>query len=149
MTNDKGNSSNFTLGISLNKPHVLLPGELDWWINMQSNYIKTQDYECWKIIEFGDKKVDPKIEKTKWGPKEFAAMEKNFKARQLIMNGLTRKDVDKVMSVATAKDMWAAIKAMHTGSENMVNNRKFDLQREFNAFKMGEDETVSDYHSRF
>ena len=48
-------------------------------------------------------------------------MEKNFKARQHIMNGLTRKDVDKVMSIATAKDMWAAIKAMHTGSEDMVN----------------------------
>src|ERR1044071_4774399 len=76
-------------------------------------------------------------------------MEKNFKARQLIMNGLTRKDVDKVMSVTTAKDMWAAIKAMHTESEDMVNNKKFDLQREFHAFKMGEDETVSDYHSRF
>src|SRR6185295_6000501 len=53
------------------------------------------------------------------------------------------------MSVATAKDIWAAFKAMHTGSEDMVNNRKFDLQCEFHAFKMGEDETVSDYHSRF
>ena len=42
MGSDKGNSNNFTLGISLNKPHVLLPGELDWWINMQSNYIKAQ-----------------------------------------------------------------------------------------------------------
>ena len=63
MTNDKGNSSNFTLGISLNKHHVLLPGELDWWINMQSNYIKTQDYECWQIIEFGDKKVDQRSRK--------------------------------------------------------------------------------------
>ena len=76
-------------------------------------------------------------------------MEKNFKAQQLIMNGLTRKDVDKIMFVAMAKEMWAAIKAMHTGSEDMVNNRKFDLQREFHAFKMSEDETVSDYHSRF
>ena len=83
MTNDKGNSSNFTLGISLNKPHVLLPGELDWWINMQSNYIKTQYYECQQIIEFGDKKVDPKIEKTKWGPEEYAAMEKTSKLNNL------------------------------------------------------------------
>jgi len=79
MTNDKGNSSNFTLGISLNKPHVLLPGELDWWINMQSNYIKTQDYECWQINEFGDKKIDSKIEKAKWGPEEYATMEKTSK----------------------------------------------------------------------
>ena len=94
---------------------------------MTSNYIKTQDYQCWRVIEKGDGKVPADLQDKDWTAEHYTTMEKNFKARQLILNSLTRKDVDKVMSIPTTKEMWNAIIAMYTGSDDMVNNRKFEL----------------------
>ena len=76
-------------------------------------------------------------------------MEKNAKARQLILIGLTRTDIDKVISIPTVKEMWAAIISIHRGSEDMQNNRKFNLLREFHVFQMQPGESVSDCQSRF
>lgn len=149
MSHAKDHMSNFNLGISLTKPHLLMQGELSWWINMHSNYIKTQDYECWHIIENGDHVISKEIPKDKYTAAEYGKLEKNFKAKQLILNGLTRNDVDKVMSISTAHEMWKAIQVMHKGSDDMKNNLKFELQRDFHSFKMSDKESVSDYHSRF
>ena len=46
--------SGFKLGISLNKPHLLLSDELSWWTEIHSNYIRTQDHKRWDIIVNGD-----------------------------------------------------------------------------------------------
>ena len=76
-------------------------------------------------------------------------MEKNAKARQLILCGLTRTDIDKVISIPTAKEMSAAIITIHRGSEDMRGHRKFILLREFHVFKMLPGESVLDCQSRF
>ena len=53
--------------------------------------------------------IDKGIELDKYTSVEFGRLEKNHKAKQLILNGLTRLDVDKVMSIPTAKEVWEAI----------------------------------------
>ena len=62
---------------------------------------------------------------------------------------LTRTDIDKVINIPTAKEMWAAIITIHRGSEDMREHRKFILLHEFHAFKMLPGESVSDCQSRF
>ena len=54
--------SGFKLGVSNIKPHLLIPGELSLWTEFHSMYIKSQDYECWHIIERGDYVIDPALE---------------------------------------------------------------------------------------
>ena len=76
-------------------------------------------------------------------------MEKNSKARQYILNGLGREDMDKVIHIDNAKDMWAALKAMHEGSDELKAARKFQLQTEYHSFSMGEKESISEYYARF
>ena len=63
--------------------------------------------------------------------------------------GLTRTDIDKVISIPTAKEMWPAIITIHHGREDMREHRKFILLCEFHAFKMLPGESVSDCQSRF
>ena len=60
----------FSIGISLSKPHVLKYGQLAWWLEMHAIYIRTQDYQCWFIIENGDYEITEK-DQTKWDEKEF------------------------------------------------------------------------------
>ena len=88
MSQDKEINNAHHLGISLNKPHLLIEGELEWWLAMTRNYIQQTDYQCWLIIENGDEKVTAATPQSPWGPAEYAMMEKNAKARQLILNSL-------------------------------------------------------------
>ena len=58
----------------------------------------------------GDEEVLADIkERSQWLPQHYAIMEKNAKARQLILCGLTRTDIDKVISMPSAKEMWGRI----------------------------------------
>ena len=141
--------SGFKLGISLNKPHLLLPGELSWWTEIHSNYIRTQDYECWHIIKNGDYVIDPILDLKNYTSLEFGRLEKNHKEKQLILNGITRQDVDKVMLISSAKEVWEAIYTLHQGSKDDQASLKFDPQRQLHSFAMKVGESVSSYHSLF
>ena len=57
--------------------------------------------------------------------------------------------MDKVIHIDNAKDMWAALKAMHEGSDELKAARMFQLQTEYHSFSMGEKESISEYYERF
>lgn len=89
------------------------------------------------------------LKREDWQPEHYAMMEKNAKARQHILVGLTRTAIDKVTSIKIAKEMWAVVITNHRESDDMKDHRKYLLLREFHAFKMNDGENVSDYQSRF
>ena len=69
MGNNKGHFR-FSLGISLSKPHILKYGQLAWQLEMHEIYIRTQDYQCWHVIDNGDYEISEK-DKSKWDQDEF------------------------------------------------------------------------------
>src|ERR1044071_8793354 len=139
----------FDLGISTNKPHLRNKGEEVWWEKCMESHIKTNDYQCWRVVEKGDGYVNLSQAEAEWKPEHYVTLKKNAKARQFILNGLGREDMDKVISIPTAKEMWKALKEMHEGSEELKRSRKFALEGEFHTFKMLETESISEYYSRF
>ena len=100
------------------------------------------------MIEHGDYVISEK-DHSKWDEKEFKILEKNAKSKQLILNGLTRGDMDKVMHLKSAKDIWKEIQVIHAGSEDHQELIRHDLLTEFVGFVMQPNESVSAYHSRF
>ena len=127
---------------------MLENGQLAWWYEMHETYIRTQDYQCWFVIENGDYVITEK-DQSKWDVAEFRLLEKNAKAKQLILNGLHRCEIDKVMHIKSAKDIWAALKVIHAGSIDQQKLIKHDLLKQFIGFQMTDKEDVSTYHSRF
>jgi len=142
-------SNEFSLGISINKPHLRKAGEEEWWEKTMESYISTNDYQCWRVILNGNGVVDLNKPEADWTPADYTTMEKNAKARQYILNGLGREDMDKVLHIDNAKGMWNALKEMHEGSDELKASRKFQLQGEYHSFKMNDNESVSEYYSRF
>ena len=116
---------------------------------MHETYIYTHDYQCWHVIENDEYEIPEKKPNDKWDEPEFKKLEKNAKAKQLILNGLSICDVDKVMHLKTAKAMWEAIKVIHAGSTDQQNIVKHDLLKQFHNLSMTSSEDVSSYHSRF
>src|ERR1044071_7545151 len=137
------------LGFAMNKPNILKEGELDWWLDVHTTWIQQMDYQCWNIIALGDEFVLEITDRKLMDADYYQKLEKNAKARQLIFVGLQRCDIDKVKSLKTAKEIWEAIITIHRGSEDNKNNRKFNLQQEFHAFKQLENEPVNLCQSRF
>ena len=137
-------SSGFTLGVSF-KPNLLFPGELFLWMEFHSNYIKSQDYECWHIIERGDYVIDPTLDVQNYTSRELDRVAKNHRAKQLILDGLTSRDVDKVRSISSAKEVWKEIQLMHQGYDNHM----LDLINEFHSFQARTGESISSYMVRF
>jgi len=115
-------SSEFSLGISINKPHLRKAGEEEWWEKIMESYISTNDYQCWRVILNGNGVVDLNQPEADWTPADYTTMEKNAKARQCILNGLGREDMDKVLHIDNARGMWNALKEMH-----LKASRKFQL----------------------
>src|ERR1044071_7586648 len=109
----------FDLGISTNKPHLRNKGEEVWWEKCMESHIKTNDYQCWRVVEKGDGYVNLFQAEAEWKPEHYVILEKNAKARQFILNGLGREDIDKIISIPTAKEMSKALKDMHEGSEEL------------------------------
>ena len=136
------------LGRSLTKPHILKYGQLAWWLEVHEVYIRQQDFQCWYVIEHGDYIMAEK-DHSKWDEKEFRLLEKNAKAKQLILNGLSRGDMDKVMHLKSAQEIWKEIQVIHAGSKDHQDLIKHDLLTEFIGFVMKPNELVSAYHSRF
>ena len=145
---NKHTNGDSDLGRSLTKPHVLKYGQLAWWLETHEIYIRQQDFQCWYVIEHGDYIIAEK-DHSKWDEKEFRLLEKNAKAKQLILNGLSRGDMDKVMHLKSAKDIWKEIQVIHAGSKDHQDLIKHDLLTEFIGFTMKPNESVSAYHSRF
>ena len=105
-------------------------------------YIRSIDYQCWHVIDNGHYEITEK-DQSKWDVAEFKLLEKNAKAKQLILNGLNRCDIDKVMHIKSAKDIWVALKVIHAGSVDQQNLIKHDLLKEFIGFRMTNQEDVS------
>ena len=137
--------SGFKLGMSHIEPRILIPGEISWWTEFHSLYIKSQDYECWHIIERGDYVIDPALNVQNYTSRELDRIAKNHRAKQLILDGLTSHDVDKVRSISSAKEVWKEIQLIHQGYDNHM----LDLIHEFHSFQARTGESISSYMARF
>ena len=65
------------------------------------SHIKTNGYQCWRVVEKGDGHVNLSQPEAEWKPEHYVILEKNAKTRQFILNGLGREDMDKVISIPT------------------------------------------------
>ena len=111
---------------------------------MHTTWIKQMDAQCWDVIELGDEEIPKNLPREQRDAAYFRKIEVNSKARHMIFVGLQRHDVDKVKSIATAKEIWQTIIVIHRGSDDMKDNRKFVLQREFHSFRQLDGESVLD-----
>ena len=103
MKNKQSQGDN-DLGRSLAKQHVLKYDQLAWWLEVHEVYIRQQDFQRCYVIEHGDYVILEK-DHSKSDEKEFKLLEKNAKAKKLILNGLSRGDMDKVMHINSARDI--------------------------------------------
>ncbi|XP_060211745.1 uncharacterized protein LOC132639308 [Lycium barbarum] len=73
------------------------------------------------------------------------AVEKNYKAKKILVYGIGADNYNRISSCTTAKEIWEALQTAHKGT-TQVKNSKIDM---LELFKMKEDEFINDMHTRF
>jgi len=88
------------------------------------NYIQTNDYELWMIIENGpyirmksteDGKTVRK-KSNKFDSDNFKKMEKNARAKKLLYIGLELDEYTRISECESTKEMWNALRVAHEGT---------------------------------
>ncbi|XP_069150334.1 uncharacterized protein [Solanum lycopersicum] len=123
-----------------------------WKIRMR-DYLMAEDSEVWDVIckcpyvstmEVKDGEVTRVIPKTRKHSNDSVRqlVQKNHKARKLLMCGLSINEDDLISSCESAKEIWDLLKTTYEGTEE-IRKSKLDLfSTQFEDFTMNDDELM-------
>ncbi|XP_075101772.1 uncharacterized protein LOC142177204 [Nicotiana tabacum] len=129
-----------------------------WWETRMHDFIMAKDSELWNVICDGPyvptKKVgDPLVIMPKY-KKEYndvdrKDVEKNFRAKKILVCGIGPNEYNRISACQSAKEIWEALQTSHEGTTQVKQSKIDMLTTEYELFRMKDDESVQDMHTRF
>ncbi|XP_075112165.1 uncharacterized protein LOC142182112 [Nicotiana tabacum] len=90
----------------------------------------------------------PKIRK-EYTDDDRKAIENNFRAKNTLICGIGPDEYNKIFACQSAKEIWEALQTVYEGT-TQVKQSKIDMHTtEYELFKMKDDESIQDMHTRF
>ncbi|XP_070009892.1 uncharacterized protein [Nicotiana sylvestris] len=117
-----------------------------------------EDSELWEIICDGPHVPIKKLEETgpmvPKGRKEYSdidrkAVEKNYRAKKILMCGIGPDEYNRVSVCDTAKEIYEDLQTAHEGTTHVKQSKIDMLTIEYELFRMKDDESIQDMHTRF
>ncbi|XP_070014737.1 uncharacterized protein [Nicotiana sylvestris] len=117
-----------------------------------------EDSELWDIICDGPHVPMKKLEETgpfvPKGRREYndidrKAVEKNYRAKKILMCGIGPDEYNKVSVCENAKEIWEALQTTHEGTTQVKQSKIDMLTIEYELFRMKDNESIQDMHTRF
>ncbi|XP_075083448.1 uncharacterized protein LOC142167188 [Nicotiana tabacum] len=100
-----------------------------------------------KVVEEGTKTV-PKTRK-EYNGADRKAVEKNFKAKKILVCGIGPDEYNRISACESTKKIWKALQTAHEGTTQVKQSKIDMLTTEYELFKMKEDESIQEIHTRF
>ncbi|XP_009779490.2 uncharacterized protein [Nicotiana sylvestris] len=129
-----------------------------WWKTRMHDFIMTEDSELWDVICDGPfvpmKAVGEGTKTVSKTRKEYngadrKVVEKNLKAKKIVVCGIGPDEYNRISTCEYAKEIWEALQTAHERT-TQVNQYKIDmLTTKYELFKMKEDESIQEMHTRF
>ncbi len=125
------------------KPHVFDETGFSYWCSKMQSYIQAKDYDVWQKV------AQPYVIPEKIDIALKTEFNNNFKARNILLSGISRSDFDRVSHLKTAHEIWNALSNFHQGTNNIKELRQDLFKKEYIKFEMKPGEALDDYLSRF
>ena len=127
------------------KPCIFDGVDFQFWKAKMKAYIMAQSYAIWeKVAKPYVLLADDAIT-----PANLVHVENNYKARNFIIQGLQRSDVDRVSHLASAHEVWNALCSYHEGSNSVKEVRQDMYKKEYMRFEMKTGESLDEFFARF
>ncbi|KAA0042306.1 gag-pol polyprotein [Cucumis melo var. makuwa] len=142
-------------GLSASHPPILDDKNYSSWKPRMIFFIKTLDRKAWRALMAG---YDPPMitvngvsvpkPEVDWTDAEEQASVGNVRALDAIFNGLDLNIFKLINSCSTAKEAWKTLEVAYEGTFKVKISRLQLITSKFEALRMIEDESVSDYNKR-
>ncbi|XP_070026719.1 uncharacterized protein [Nicotiana sylvestris] len=149
---------NFEEGQSTYRPPRLNGQYYDWWKTRMHDFIMAEDSKLWDIICDGPHVPMKKLEETGTmvpkDKKEYSdidrkAVEKNYRAKKILVCGIGPDEYNRVSACNTAKYIWEALQTAQEGTIQVKQSKINMLTAEYELFRMKDDKSIQDMHTRF
>ncbi|XP_070008350.1 uncharacterized protein [Nicotiana sylvestris] len=74
---------------------------------------------------------------------------KNFRAKKILVCGIGPEEYNRISTCDTVKKIWEALQTAHDGTTQVKQSKIDMLTTEYELFKMRDDESIQDMHTRF
>ncbi|XP_070010615.1 uncharacterized protein [Nicotiana sylvestris] len=76
-------------------------------------------------------------------------VEKNFRAKKILVCRIGPKEYNRISTCDTTKEIWDLLQTGHEGTTQVKHSKIDMLTTEYELFKMTNDESIQDMHTRF
>ncbi|XP_070046017.1 uncharacterized protein [Nicotiana tomentosiformis] len=76
-------------------------------------------------------------------------VEKNFRAKLFFVCGIGPDEYNRISACQSSKEIWEAVQMAHEGTTQVKQSKIDMLTTEYELFKMKDDESIQDMHTRF
>ncbi|XP_075084085.1 uncharacterized protein LOC142167837 [Nicotiana tabacum] len=90
----------------------------------------------------------PKTKK-EYNDVDHKAIEKNFRAKQILVCGIGPYEYKKILACQSAKEIWEALQTADEGITQVKQSKIDMLTTEYELFRMKDDESIQDMLTRF
>ncbi|GKA17147.1 hypothetical protein Tco_0696984 [Tanacetum coccineum] len=129
-----------------------------YWKNIFETYVKSKDLDLWHVIIYGDFppiQNNPETKKDEIVPFDKQSddlkkkLAKNYEAKMVIYNALSRKEYERIFMCKTAKEIWDILLMTHQGN-SQVNDNKIDLfVQQYEQFTITKEKSIDNTFARF
>ncbi|XP_070041144.1 uncharacterized protein [Nicotiana tomentosiformis] len=144
-------------GQSTSRPPLFNGKYYSWWKAKMEDFLMVEDYELWKIVnrgpltptkQNGQNKTIPK-DPSEFVATDFKMMEKNAKAKKILICGLGPDEYNKISAYSNAKEICDALQTADEGTNQVKRSRIELLMRNYELFSMKESEPIQVMMTRF
>ena len=134
--------------MAINKAPYFDGSNFAYWKMRMSTYIKANDFDSWQVISNGDH-VITLAEGEVVTSTEKKAIEKNNKAKNLILTTIASSEFYLFSSCSTAKQIWDTLNVTYEGTRTIKDTKINALLQRYELFKFKSNEKVKDAFDRF
>ncbi|XP_070008281.1 uncharacterized protein [Nicotiana sylvestris] len=149
---------NFEEGESTYRPPRFNDQYYGWWKICMHDFMMAEDSLLWDIICDDPYVPMKKLEETgpmvskgrkKYNDIDRKAVEKNYRAKKILMCGIGPDEYNRVSACDTAKEIWEVFQTAHEGTTQVKQSKIDMLTSEYELFRMKDEESIQDMHTRF
>ncbi|XP_070017888.1 uncharacterized protein [Nicotiana sylvestris] len=149
---------NFEEGQSTYRPPRFNGQYYGWWKTRMHDFIMAENSELWDVIcdgphvpmkKLGETGLMVPKDRKEYNDIDRKVVEKIYHTKKILVCGIGPDEYNRISACDSAKEIWEALHTAHERTTQVKQSKIDMLTTEYELFKMKNDESIQDMHTRF